>query len=729
MSKKENRGHRTPYAKFKRIMDEAAGNSTADYQGHGRFWNTLSIKELQEVSIYGIKMIAPVDGTSDAPQNTPSEIPDCCHPRDTPKVETPDCCPHDPDAKDGDDHHHHHDETAETYTPGRGAASGLVKGLKGQFPYDDSQFPRLPFEGEAVPLRGIQFIERWIDAGLPEHHMPRHHDDDDGDGNDNAYDPLTDGEEAHPSVPHSNTFKYEAGSVLQRKNAQYLTDHEKEELRYAIQEIKNLDKFPLDKRSFNAYGKIHGDSCQHGWEQFLPWHRSFLYEFEQLLQDYAPGVALPYWDWTLPMYNKGIPHPGGMSGIIPNLYRCWITSENITNLSQQGYDSTITNALSTLIGTEYSSGTELIWKAQDLVSSTWPPGLTDAIWAQCSLNNSLFHKYRFPGMYYEKADPTSSNSKYKYGADGRPIRIGGENPTHIFHHHYPRAEEIDQILQINNWPDFGGGHNANSSFGMLSQNPHNTGHIWLGGENPFADPSQPNSTNNIIYGDMFNDLVAFFDPMAWGHHSNVDRLWAKWQTLHPNVNPDNLTDVMIPWHYTVQQLLSTSKLGYEYVEDSKVWSTNNKTPITKFKSEDTGIHQDVLSNHSKAEVRLHNLQRSGDSHFIRVFLNSPEANADTPTIDNDNYVGYISRFGHGDCVGGPGHCEVPSPNKRNFDMRGRHHNTPTNHPLDATENVKKLIAKGATDIHVNVVALNANGQLATGNSRLLMDGVSINFIN
>ncbi len=33
---------------------------------------------------------------------------------------------------------------------------------------------------------------------------------------------------------------------------------------------------------------------------FLSWHRYFLFQFEQQLQGYVPGVMLPYWDWTDP---------------------------------------------------------------------------------------------------------------------------------------------------------------------------------------------------------------------------------------------------------------------------------------------------------------------------------------------------------------------------------------------------------------------------------------------
>ena len=48
------------YQRVKDILDAAAGNSTADYQGHGRFWN-LPLSQFLEVEIYGIRMIAPAE--------------------------------------------------------------------------------------------------------------------------------------------------------------------------------------------------------------------------------------------------------------------------------------------------------------------------------------------------------------------------------------------------------------------------------------------------------------------------------------------------------------------------------------------------------------------------------------------------------------------------------------------------------------------------------------------
>lgn len=49
-----------------------------------------------------------------------------------------------------------------------GAGSNLVKALKGEAPFDDSRFPRMPVGFDPVPDDDIAFIEQWIDDGCPE---------------------------------------------------------------------------------------------------------------------------------------------------------------------------------------------------------------------------------------------------------------------------------------------------------------------------------------------------------------------------------------------------------------------------------------------------------------------------------------------------------------------------------------------------------------------------------
>lgn len=34
-------------------------------------------------------------------------------------------------------------------------------------------------------------------------------------------------------------------------------------------------------------------------QRFLPWHRAYLINLEHMLQQYQPGIMIPYWDWTI----------------------------------------------------------------------------------------------------------------------------------------------------------------------------------------------------------------------------------------------------------------------------------------------------------------------------------------------------------------------------------------------------------------------------------------------
>ncbi len=52
----------------KQILDRAAGESTVDYDGRGRFWH-LPLAQLLEVKIHGVRMIAPPETVA----------PSCCH--------------------------------------------------------------------------------------------------------------------------------------------------------------------------------------------------------------------------------------------------------------------------------------------------------------------------------------------------------------------------------------------------------------------------------------------------------------------------------------------------------------------------------------------------------------------------------------------------------------------------------------------------------------------------
>ena len=61
---------------------------------------------------------------------------------------------------------------------------------------------------------------------------------------------------------------------------------------------------PTNKTSFRYQASIHANECPHGNWWFLPWHRAYVYYFEQLLQAAVADMSLaapptiPYWNWT-----------------------------------------------------------------------------------------------------------------------------------------------------------------------------------------------------------------------------------------------------------------------------------------------------------------------------------------------------------------------------------------------------------------------------------------------
>jgi tyrosinase len=89
-----------------------------------------------------------------------------------------------------------------------------------------------------------------------------------------------------------------------RKSVTQLSSAEVAGLRSGISKMVSLS----DDRGYEFWAGIHGlplpTYCQHGSPLFLPWHRAYLYHFEQYLLDQEPNVSLPWWDWST---QQGIP--------------------------------------------------------------------------------------------------------------------------------------------------------------------------------------------------------------------------------------------------------------------------------------------------------------------------------------------------------------------------------------------------------------------------------------
>jgi tyrosinase len=76
--------------------------------------------------------------------------------------------------------------------------------------------------------------------------------------------------------------------------------------RTAVKEMRNLPE--SNPRNWRRQARIHENNCPHGNWYFLPWHRKYILDFEQICRDLSgdSDFALPYWNWTS---TRHIPAP------------------------------------------------------------------------------------------------------------------------------------------------------------------------------------------------------------------------------------------------------------------------------------------------------------------------------------------------------------------------------------------------------------------------------------
>jgi hypothetical protein len=100
--------------------------------------------------------------------------------------------------------------------------------------------------------------------------------------------------------------------------------------------VRSMQQLPLtDPRSWRYQAAIHGvagvtapqgapwNECQHASWYFLPWHRMYLFRFEQIIRSFIPvgdgrdTWALPYWDYSSGAPGSALP-PAFRAGRLPD---------------------------------------------------------------------------------------------------------------------------------------------------------------------------------------------------------------------------------------------------------------------------------------------------------------------------------------------------------------------------------------------------------------------------
>ena len=229
--------------------------------------------------------------------------------------------------------------------------------------------------------------------------------------------------------------------------------------------------------------------------------------------------------------------------------------------------------------------------------------------------------------------------------------------------------------------EFKGGHNPPDGAGSMELT-HVMAHKWTG------DPSQPHNE------DMGNFYSAAKDPIFYGHHANIDRLWKVWNTLDPANNTDSTKyndwkastflfydeDRMLV-RVKVEDCVDTANLGYEYENIDNPWINATTKPKTyrsplaaRPKSTATAdvVFPVTLKNVVKVLVKRETKSRSKEAKdkvaevlvlegieysmdkFVQfeVYVNDEDENEHARPI-NTEFLGIFSSVPHGDHNGGP----------------------------------------------------------------------------
>jgi tyrosinase len=130
---------------------------------------------------------------------------------------------------------------------------------------------------------------------------------------------------------------------------------------------------------------------------------------------------------------------------------------------------------------------------------------------------------------------------------GSPIQPSGREPGGGSHTHrepggpgappLPTPRRIRELLELRDFLDFQ----------AQLEDIHNGVHVWVGGT-------------------MSDIATAAYDPLFWAHHAMIDRVWRLWQLRHPHAAPPArlLRRALPPFPLTVEQVLDTNELGYDY---------------------------------------------------------------------------------------------------------------------------------------------------------------------
>jgi hypothetical protein len=105
---------------------------------------------------------------------------------------------------------------------------------------------------------------------------------------------------------------------------------------------------------------------------------------------------------------------------------------------------------------------------------------------------------------------------------------------------------------------------------------------------------------------------------------------------------------------------------------------------------------------TRADLEIDGIFHGEASYEGRVFLNNPTADHNTPRDREHGYAGSFHIFGHGGCLGDPGHCDVKEHAREAYDFRPPHPLTLASKRVTVTDTLRDL-AKTNKEITITIV--------------------------
>jgi hypothetical protein len=113
----------------------------------------------------------------------------------------------------------------------------------------------------------------------------------------------------------------------------------------------------------------------------------------------------------------------------------------------------------------------------------------------------------------------------------------------------------------------------------------------------------------------------------------------------------------------------------------------------------------------RSDLEIYGIYHGGPSYEGRVFLNNPKADQTTPRTRENGYAGSFYIFGHGGCLGDPGHCEVNEENRDEYDFRSPHPLTPAKKKVTVTNTLREIAKTNKTATITVVPVVSATNEL------------------